>query len=295
MKFDYFCLFFAAFFAVCYSRDIHVTNATELVDSMNVAQPGDHVIVAPGSYQINKMAYSSWFITASGSPNKDITLACAVEGLCRIADSIVLSNVSYMTITDFSIGIIMSYDAISLQDCNHITLNNLKITNGDDNNLHFLRSSYCTVKSCNFGISKNAIKLSQSSDITITSCTIGEFIDDYALYIDNSTKCEFSGNKITSGERSCSSGSWVVEYDAGGNLISGNDFGFTYSKYQKQLNGYLAKGTCLYGPTTLKNNFMDLQSGTGFAGCKDYKNKVCASNKIVGGATFTDGDIDKSC
>jgi len=295
MKFCYFCLIFAACFAVSYSRDIYVNSTTELQNAMKMLLPGDKVVVSPGKYQIHTQTYSAWNIKAAGTSEKPISLSCAVDGLCDLRDSIVLSSSSYFTISGFTVGTSYTYDAITVQDCDHITLNSLNIHDGDDDNLWVLRSSYCTIKSCTFGTSQKAIFFQQGSDSTVSQCTFGKGISDNVLYIDNCTNVEFSSNEVYGSKGSYSAGSWIVENDAGGNLIADNDFGFGFMKYQIPLNGYLAKGTCLYGPTTLKNNYMDLKSGTGFAGCKDYKNRVCASNVVAGGATFTDGDIDNTC
>jgi len=294
MNFGYLCLVFAAFFAVGYSRDIYVNTSSQLATIMKGALPGDNVFVAPGSYQIETQASLPWYINAKGTSDKPIVMSCAVKGLCVIADPVVLASASYLSVVGFSVGTSSAFDAMTVQDSSHVTLDTIQFHDGDDSNLWIVRSSYCTVKSSTFERTNRAVHVHDSSDNTITSCTFGKYINDLVLYIENSTRCEFSNNEVYASESSYGGGSWVVEYDAGGNMFSSNNFGFSFSKYQKTLNGYLAKGTCLYGPTTLKNNYMDLKNGVGFAGCKDYKNRVCASN-VVAGATITDGDIDQSC
>jgi len=296
MKFVNFCVILAAFFAVCYSREIYVNTSSELEKIMTGPLAGDNIIVSPGRYSLYTQPYITWNIAkVVGTESKPITLSCAVQGLCEIDDAIVVSASSYFTISGFKIGRLRVYDAITIQDCDHISLSHLDIHDGEDNNLWIVRTSNCDVKSCNFQSTNKAINIVKSLDCSFDQCNFGESINDVVLYIDNSTQIEFTRNEIYGSKSSYGGGSWVVEINAGGNLISDNQFGFGFSVNQKPLKGYLASGSCLYGPTTLKNNLMDLNSGMGFAGCKDYKNKVCASNSVVGGASFTDGDIDGSC
>jgi len=291
----YLCAILAACFAVCYSRDISVNSSAELETAMKNVLPGDKVIVAPGKYQINSQTHSNWIINAAGTSEKPIVLTCAVEGLCLINDAITMGGCSYFTFAGFAISNPpYSTSPLTVQDCNHITLTSLDIDGGDDQTLWFLRTSFSTIQSCTFTGSKVAIWMGGAMDNTFTSCTIGNGPKDYGIYISNSTRNEFSKNHISC-ETISSGGSWILEYDSGGNMFSDNEFGFVYTRYQKSLNGYLARGNCVYGPTTLENNYMDLKSGVAFAGCKDYKNRVCDSNVVDGDATFTDGHIDHSC
>jgi len=295
MKYCYLCLVFAACFAVGYSRDLYANTTSQLKSFMSVVQPGDRVIVAAGRYQPESQARLPWNIVAKGLPEKPITLICGTPGLCEIANSIVVSGSSYFTINGFAITATLCYDALTVQDSHHIALDSLRLHGCDHNNLWLVRTSNCGVKYCNFELTKDAMTLLSCSEVAVSFCTFGNNIDGVVAFFDNSTKCQFSRNEIYGSKTSYGGGSWIVERDSGGNVFADNDFGFSFSKYQKPLNGYLAKGTCKYGPTILRNNFMDLKSGMGFAGCKSYKNKVCASNAVVGGAAVTDGDIDKSC
>jgi len=296
MKFVNFCVILAALFAVCYSRDIYVNTSSQLENAMKGPLAGDNIIVAPGKYNLYTQSYIPWnIVKVVGTADKPISLTCAVRGLCEIDDGIVLSASSYFTVSGFKIGRPYVYDAFTTQDCDHITLSYNDFHDGDDNNVWIVRTSNCDIKSCSFQSTGKAINLLQTYDSSINQCNFGESINDVVIYIENSTKIEFSRNEIYGSKTSYGGGSWVVEVNAGGNVISNNEFGFGFSVNQKPLNGYLAKGSCLYGPTTLQNNLMDLNSGMGFAGCKDYKNRVCASNSVVGGASFTDGDVDNTC
>jgi len=295
MKFVYACLVFAACFAACYSRDIYVNTTTQFQNAIKNILPGDTIIVAAGKYQIAPQAYSTVDIIARGTSDKPITLTCEVTGFCEFDDSFVIGGSSYFKMCGIILGFYYKFNALTVQDSDHVTLSYLTIRHGENNNLWLLRSTDCTVDHCSFGDSDKGLHIEDGSDNTVVNhCTFGDGFDKVAVYIRNSTKATFSDNVIN-GRSKLSSGSWIIEYDAGGNLISDNEFGFSFAKYQLSLNGYLAKGSCLYGPTTLKKNYMDLKKGVGFAGCKDYKNRVCASNVIDGAATLTDGDIDQSC
>ena len=291
MKFVFFCLVLAACFAAGYSRVIYVNTTADLVKAMEASKPGDNIVAYPGKYKMENYGFK----TVVGTADKPILLSCSVEGLCLFADSVVLWSCSYLTITGFIFDVFSVPDALTIQDSDHILVNSVTFRGGDDSNVWMVRSSYCTLKYCSFERTTIGINVLSGSDNTIDLCEFGKAISDNVIYINNGTNMVFSRNNVYGGQNCYTAGSWIVEVDAGGNSFTDNSFGFVFSSYQRPLNGYLAKGTCVYGPSTLKNNFMDLKSGTGFAGCKDYHNKVCASNSVVGGATFTDGDVDQSC
>jgi hypothetical protein len=284
---------FAACFAACYSRDIYVNTTTQIMSAMKEVLPGDNVIVVPGRYRLDTQTQFYWNIKAVGTSDKPISLRCAEPGLCIIDNSLIIGGSSYFTLSGFRLGRSSTFQALSVEGCDHISLSSIDIQYGDDENLWLLRSSFCTLDSVTFSSSKEAIQIDDCSDISIKSSTIRDGSRDKAVYVRNSTRVEFAQNLFIC-ETMVEGGSWIFEDDAGGNLFDSNSFGFVFAKYQRKLNGYLVDGN-KYGPSTLSNNYMDLKNGIGFAGCKDYKNRVCKSNVVDGGATFTDGDVDPSC
>jgi len=295
MKSGYLCLVFAACFAVGYSRDLFVNTTSQLDAVMKTVQPGDTVNVAAGFYRFHMQDFP-WMIQAKGLPDKPITLLCERSGLCEIFDQVDVGASSYFTISGFKIGNSYSDTALGIFRSDHIALYGLYVNGGKSHNAWVTSTSSLIINQCTFLQTQgNSLDIVDSSEVSVKYCTFREWIGNYVALFRNTTKSVFTDNEIYGGPGSYKDGgSWIVEMDSGGNEFSYNQFGFSFSWYQRTLNGYLAKGTCQYGPSILKRNFMDLNKGTGFAGCKVYNNKVCASN-VVAGATFTDGDIDKSC
>ena len=268
--------------AQCTRVPVSVTNADELFDALNNAKPGMDILLAPGKYlSQEKMP----LLTKKGG-DKDcpITISCDTYGAAFVYGTFQIMNCSYVTVRNLAIS---HWTRVLLS--NNILLENLYICDADASGAEISYSSQITMRNCTFDNTDLGLDINHSEDVVAEGCTFASIISQ-AVEIENSnrntiTDCAFNGSGYLFG-----GDSWMtIQYDSDYNMVSNNYF--CNPDKQKMASGV----NCLSGTNNVfKNNFMVINEDVYGFHFNDTKQKVCISNKVIGGM-FTDGTVDKSC
>jgi len=277
---------FAAIIAIacaqCTRIPVSVTNSDELLNALGNATPGMDIHLAPGKYidlERKPILYKK-----GGDKNCPITISCDTYGAAFVYGTFQFLNCSYVTLRNLAISY---WTRVTLS--NNILLENLYICDADASGIEVSQSSQITLRNCTFDNTYWGLDITGSEDVVVEGCTFASIISQ-ALEIEKSnrntiTNCAFNGSGYMFGGNS-----WMtVEQNSDYNVISDNYF--CNPDKQKMASGV----NCLSGTNNVfKNNFMVINEGVYGFHFDDPKQKVCLSNKVIGGM-FTDGTVDNSC
>ena len=270
--------------AGCTRRPVHVSTSGQLKTAMANVKPGDDIIFAPGTYPIN----DDFKFGQSGDDDCPIVLTSDGNGLVTLDGAFIVNEINHINITN--ITVVVTNLGFCFWQCHYIYFTNVNTTGG----ISFTWGYSLLIQNCTIGYTQyNGIAFDYSSDAVVEDCLFTDGIGSDGISIDeHSSKIVIRNNVFYgsgyAGDYPC----WIHTY-SGGNEIYNNHF---YNPDNHEM--FAAISVLQSVPNVIRNNFIVMHPSSrssGFAINVYRDQEVCASNKVFGGATMTNGIIDPSC
>jgi len=296
-QFALLCFVLAIYGAVCANakctrRTIHVNSSFALFKAAQNATPGDDIVVAPGNYDDG--SDSDFAIYSSGEEDCPISISCEESGSVLLSGDIsFMRENSYWEISNITLK---SYHFTTLGgwNCHHISFTNVHFFNSPKNLAYLENCQNFTIHNCTFDTCGDYAISLHGGGVLVENSFFGDRIGIGAVLIDGVRNSHvIRSNTFYGSGFSYSSFPYWMELKSGGCEVSNNHFMNTGNR--KMAGGVSVMGDDV-SDNIFKENFMVLNEGAqGFNTVVARNQKVCASNKVVGGGVLTTGKIDPSC
>jgi len=276
--------------AGCVFNTKNISTTPDFITALNTAKPGDIIVLQSGKYDIEKT--KEFVMHADGLPDCPITITCKHIGEATVVGMLNITSSRYVNI--YNITVFGEQFGISSDGGKYLYFQNVHLDQKEKRGIRLVDSSLVTVRNCTFtNMHYAGIIIKNSSQVTLIGNTFGEEIWTMAVWLfAGASDNVITENAFYGSDYLYFAPAWINIYEnCTRNEVSRNVFINTD-------DSVMGQGVCCHpgsSDNVFKENFMVINKGADGFHVAQTKQTVCASNKVFGEGTFTDGPIDMSC